>query len=264
MRQKLFFGMMVALMAVVATSCKKATYLKADKTSVEFTIEGGTETVQLSSDVTNFSVEDAPEWVETKMEDSTLTVTVAENTTGAKREGKIIVSVRGQEAAIPVVQYFEATHLSVNVESVVIPKEGGTQDVDVDCDGAVTVDAPGFVTANYSMGKLTITASANDGGSQKAPIKLTSGNYSAEIAVTLEGNICPTCNGTGKVRCTKCGGRGYTETSDYIDADFIIYTDYGCKQCGGKGWTDSVEGDNGGYRQGSGKMKCPTCGGTGR
>ena len=262
MTKKLFFGMMIALMAVVATSCKKATYLKADKASLTFAIKGGTETVHLSSDVTGFSVEEAPEWVEASIVDSTLTVTVAENTTGAKREGKIVVSVRGQEAAIPVVQNVVATHLSVSEESVTIPKEGGSQDVDVDCDGDVQVDAPGFVTASYANGKLSVSASANDGGSKNGTIKLTADSFSAEVKVKLEGNICQRCKGTGKITCPECHGIG--EVCYRKDAFGDCSWFDGCPKCGGK----LVSRGGGAYgsdlhASGSGKIKCPDCGGTG-
>ena len=255
MNKKLFHATLVILMTLVATSCEKATYLKANKNSVSFTISGGTDTVQLSSDATDFSVENAPDWVEASIKDSTMTVNVAKNSTGAKRNGVIVVTVGGLERGIDVVQYFEATHLSVKERNVSFNKEGGTKVVDVDCDGKVEVEAPDFVNVSYVNGKLNIKAAPNDGSTQKGAVKLSSGKFTAEVAIAQAGKECSRCGGSGKIKCPKCKGEGSYWTT-YYGEDCI----WGCERCGGDGYG----GPHGWCRSGSGRITCPDCHGTGR
>ncbi len=91
---------------------------------------------------------------------------------------------------------------------------------------------------------------ANNGGKRSGKVTLKADEQTATIAVSQAGNICPTCNGKGKVKCTKCHGRG-------------LITEYNndnpscCTKCGGSG-------NMYGGRRGSGRMTCPTCGGDGK
>ena len=65
------------------------------------------------------------------------------------------------------------------------------------------------------------------------------------------------------MKCSKCHGRGYFY--DTMD-NFAKYE--GCSKCGGKGHKmgERFGGtlENYGYHKGSGKMKCPECGGSGK
>lgn len=70
-----------------------------------------------------------------------------------------------------------------------------------------------------------------------------------------ESSTCPKCGGSGKVKCSKCHGRGTTYDSGLDGCT------YGCKKCGGSGY---AEGGYNSVRKGSGKMKCPECHGTGK
>lgn len=68
---------------------------------------------------------------------------------------------------------------------------------------------------------------------------------------------CPKCKGKGKVTCPKCKGRRYYG-DNYID----------CERCGGCGMPQTSSSfqryiDNGG-KGASGKIKCPTCKGSGK
>lgn len=74
---------------------------------------------------------------------------------------------------------------------------------------------------------------------------------------------CMKCGGSGRVKCTKCGGYGIISDGPH--------SWYGCQRCGGKGYCaiDHEFGNSNaittpGYRKGSGRMKCPKCGGRGR
>ena len=70
---------------------------------------------------------------------------------------------------------------------------------------------------------------------------------------------CTRCNGTGKITCPVCNGTGisgWTTAGGQRAA-------YGCEKCGGvKGDPSRSDGVNIG-QQGSGKIKCPDCNGTG-
>ena len=182
--------------------------------------------------------------------------------TKGDNEGKIVELVGGEaKASITVKQADVCTRLITSTEKVTFPKEGGTETVDIDTDGSdVKVEAKEGVTAEYSNGKLTLTAPANEGGTINGTVNLTCDEQAATINFTIEGSICPTCKGTGKVKCTKCGGKGYIETAAPHPAfpDEMNYYMFGCDKCGGR---LDIRDPN--YKEGSGKMPCPTCGGSG-
>ena len=263
----------ISVMALlVLTACGGATVINPDKNAVDFTIEGGENTVSVSADG-SWKVAECPEWVTTDIQDSTLVIKTARNETGAVREGNIVLTGKENvQAVVKVTQASRCTHITPANDKVEFEKEGGTQTVNIDTDGSPQVEAPEGFTATYAGGVLTINAPANEAGGKNGEIKLTGDGQSATIAVTQKGNICPKCNGTGKVKCSKCGGKGYYY-SDYTRSD------YGCKNCGGRGertqlrgsgwWSGTFEDsgpsyENNGFHKGSGKMKCPQCGGSGQ
>ena len=242
------------LALLVLTACGGATFINPDKNAVDFTINGGEGSVTISADG-SWDISDCPEWVTTDVQDSTLVITTARNESGAVREGNIVLTGKDNvQAVIKVTQASKCTRINPETEKVEFEKEGGTQTVKIDTDGSPQVEAPEGFTATYASGVLTINAPANEGGGKKGEIKLTGDDQSATIAVSQKGNICPKCNGTGKVRCTKCGGKGN------IFSEYWLCI-YGCSKCGGKGKSDKWGDYN--FRNGSGKMKCPTCGGSG-
>lgn len=245
----------LALVAVIATGCKKATYLRADKASIALSRSGGSVTVTLSSDVDGFSVESAPEWVDAQITDSTLVVSAGENDANSMRSSAITVKAGGLLLEIPIKQVFEATHLSVPSETVVFPKEGGEKTVDVDCDGDVEIrSVPDGVTASYESGVLTIVAKKNDKGAIKGNIQLSAGKLTAEVPVKVEGNICTRCGGSGKITCSTCHGDGFYWTQYYSESCI-----WGCERCGGDGYG----GPRGFCQYGTGKITCPQCHGSG-
>ena len=263
----------ISVMALlVLTACGGATFINPDKNAVDFTIEGGEESVTIGTDG-SWDISDCPEWVTTDFHENTLVIKTARNESGAVREGSILLTGKeGVSATIKVTQASKCTRINPENDKVEFEKEGGTQTVKIDTDGSPQVEAPEGFTATFAGGVLTINAPANEGGGKNGEIKLTGDNQSATIAVTQKGNICPRCNGTGKVKCSKCGGKGYYY-SDYTRSD------YGCKNCGGRGertqlrgsgwWSGTFEDsgpsyENNGFHKGSGKMKCPDCGGSGQ
>ncbi len=251
MKTKLFLCFAIVLMAVASTSCKRATYLKADKQQLMFTREGGSQTVSLSSDVKEFKVTAAPDWVEPTIVGSKLVVTARANDANAQRRSSIIVEVPGKKLEIPVNQVFKATYLRVYPTSLTFNRKGGTQIVKVECDGVVQVDAPSDVTATFDGVRLTVVSPANNGERKTESITLTADDQTAKIYVVRKGSVCPTCGGSGSIRCKMCDGDGW------------YYDDWGnevpCYTCGG--YYDYY-GET--WYAGSGRVTCPTCGGTGR
>ena len=79
---------------------------------------------------------------------------------------KFMTSMAGKyeaKASITVKQADVCTRLIASTEKVTIPKEGGTETIDIDTDGGdVKVEATEGVTADYNNGKLTLTAPANE------------------------------------------------------------------------------------------------------
>lgn len=245
---------------LVLTACGGATFITPDKDSANFTIEGGEESVNISADG-SWEIAESPEWVTTTVQDSTLVINTARNETGTVHEGNIILTGKDNvQAVIKVTQASRCTHITPATDKVEFEKEGGTQTVNINTDGSPKVEAPKGFTATYAGGVLTINAPANEGGGKNGEIKLTGDDQGAVIAVSQKGNVCSRCNGTGKVKCSKCGGRGIRGG----DPEW-----YGCSSCGGSGYRHrySEPGyssyDDVNYRKGSGKMKCPECGGSG-
>ena len=245
---------------LVLTSCVGATVINTDKNAVDFTLEGGEDSVNISADG-HWIIKEHPDWVTIEYQNSTIVIKTARNKTGAVREGGIIISGKeGVNVKIKVTQAAKCTHITPASDKVEFEKEGGTQTVNIDTDGLPQVEVPEGFTATYASGVLTINTPANEEGTKNGEIKLTCEDQSATIAVSQKGNVCPKCNGTGKVRCSKCGGKGIVEG---YEADGSWYEE-GCRKCGGRGfyalWGPSSESD---VHRGSGKMTCPACGGSG-
>ncbi len=253
--------LLLGMALLVLCACGGATYINPSSDLINFPIEGGEESINIDADG-SWEIASCPEWIKTEKLDDGLAIKVERNGTGKILEGDILLKGKeGVEVTISVTQATKCTHITASEESVELEKEGGTKTINIDTDGLPQVEAPEGFTASYANGVLTVTAGANDGGKRCGDIKLTADEQSATIAVSQKGNICPRCNGTGKVKCTKCGGKG-----DYFSEAWMAI--FGCSKCGGKGRLEkpgSYEEDwyDYGFRRGSGKMTCPECGGSG-
>lgn len=258
--QRILFILCAACLLAV-TSCKKATYLKADVDQILVGASGDKGSVALHSDGTSFKLESAPDWVSVHIKDSTLTYSIGENTTGAVKEDKIAVSNGDQLLVLILRQGAPATVLAPEKSSLSFSYEGGTQTVNVQTDAiGVKVEVTDGFSAKYSDGVLSVTANPTDGESRvEGTATLTADALSATVNLTVGTKICATCGGKGKVRCTKCGGCGYI---------VINGTEIGCTRCGGySAGICSSAAERAAARgisvQGSGRMRCPTCGGKG-
>lgn len=254
--KKFFSSALFVLLCTVAfslASCNKATYLRADVETIEAESDGETNELVLHSDGTDFQLVSSPEWVMTMLTDSILKYVVEENTGNANREGEIVVSCGEQKLVLKVVQGLPATKLSVNPTSLAIPKEGGTLTVNVDTDASnPKITAPEGFTATYADGKLTVEATPE--AKKEGTITLKAGKLKATITLSEKPDICPTCGGSGRVTCTQCKGEGmYWATDDWMSGTT-------CERCDGM-----IPGMGPrGMAAGTGKMKCPTCGGRGK
>jgi DnaJ-class molecular chaperone len=122
-----------------------------------------------------------------------------------------------------------------------------------------------------SEGSSSSSSSMDDSTQMNAPVTTPqSSTATPDSAVSADAQepasepaTCSKCGGSGKVKCSKCHGRGYFY--DTMD-NFAKYE--GCSKCGGKGHKmgERFGGtlENYGYHKGSGKMKCPECGGSGK
>lgn len=259
---KKFSIFLLFMTLLLLCGCRNATYISPDKESVNFTIDGGEENVSISADG-SWSLTESPDWVTIETHDNVLTIKIARNESGTIREGYIELKGKdGVETSIKVTQASNCTHITPAKDKVEFEKEGGTESVAIDTDGMPRVEASEGFSASYANGNLTVTASANEEGSRRGEIKLICDNQSVTIYASQKGNVCPTCGGTGNVKCSNCRGKGYI--SYMVTASKIAYE--GCGKCGGSGYDDEgwFETQGTGIRKGSGKMKCATCGGTGR
>lgn len=247
------FTWIVAVVAVLLgfTACDNASYLTASTESVESEQEANEGTIALSSDGKKYEITHSPEWVTVTLVDSILSYNIGANDTQAVRTDSIVVTCGGMSLCIPVTQNIKATYIKVDQESVTFEKEGGTQTVNIDTDGGnITTEVTGDITASVEGKTLTINAAANDGGSKSGEVTVKCDDFSAKVKVTIKGSICVRCKGSGRVKCSACGGSGMTCARSHWDPDF---NDYNC---------DYI--DNCGRCGGSGRRKCPDCKGAGR
>ncbi|MBR6247525.1 MAG: hypothetical protein IKQ89_00815 [Muribaculaceae bacterium] len=254
MKRLSYIFMMAASAATLLCSCSKAKTITPSSDSVTFAITGGEKSISVAADG-NYNINECPEWVKAETTDTALIVSVGQNTTGAPRE--CTIKLVGDNVEVPIIirQADKCTYITPAVSEVTFPKEGGTQEIAIDTDGAnITVNCPEGVNASFADGKLTINAPTNQGGTIKGDITLSCDDVTNTVAVTVQGSICQRCNGKGKVKCTHCGGKGW------IDLGGEDYK--GCTACGGYGVcrmpTDYTP------KLGSGKMTCPDCGGAGK
>ena len=260
MKQIINLLVLAVCAATMLCSCSKAKNIEVSEDNITFAINGGEKTIDVTADG-SYDIQDCPEWVKANADESTLTLTVEENTTGAKRECVIRLVGSDVEVPVTVMQADKCTHITVTPTEVTIPKEGGEQTLTVDTDGKIAMSATEGIDATLNGGKLVISAGPNNGGTIKGNVTMTSDDIKTVVNVTVEGSICPTCNGTGKVRCTKCGGSGVISFEyEYVPGVYHGYEE-GCSMCGGSGANQHQISQN--ARRGTGKMNCPTCGGTG-
>ena len=261
--KKLFNYLIVAVLLLLC-ACGGATYISPDKMTVNFPIDGGFDNVNIDADG-SWEITSCPDWIIAEKQEEGLSLKTDRNETGKILQGDIVLKGKdGVEISISVTQATKCTHITPAEEMVEFDKEGGSKTINIDTDGSLQVTAPEGFTASFADGVLTVTAGANDGGKRSGDIKLTADEQSATIAVSQKGNVCPRCNGTGKVKCSKCGGKGY-----WIHNDGSYPYVVGCGKCGGIG--EGCMSDGYGlrdalqdvYRLGRGKVSCPECGGSG-
>ncbi|MGM9868799.1 MAG: hypothetical protein ACI30R_04130 [Sodaliphilus sp.] len=181
-------------------------------------------------------------------------ITTKANDSGKIRKDVVVVRCGASNISINIEQGIKATHLELpNGNKIKLGKEGGTQELVVVTDGSVKVEAFEGVDAKYDNGKLIVSTPKNDGNRIKGVIKISAGKFSKEVNVTVDGKVCPTCKGTGTIRCKTCGGNGY------IPCEYSGWN--GCPSCGGRGYCYRVPDTD--YREGRGKVTCPTCKGKG-
>ena len=253
--KRLFFPILLALMLF---SCKEATFIGADKENLDIPRQGDTVVVSLNSDVPEFEVKESPEWAVCTIEGDRLTVIVGVNDSKAKRDGHIIIGAPGKALDIPIAQGYAATVLEVESDKLDFEKDGGSKELTVNTDGSPTIEAPEWVTAQLTNGKLMVTATACQGSARSGQIKLSDDTLSVAINVKQQGDVCARCKGTGKITCPKCHGKGHF--SEWYDTNGGFYEL--CKYCGGH-WKEYYDAEPIPY-YGTGRVKCPDCGGTGK
>ena len=246
--KKIFYAL-VCLLLLSLSSCKKATYLRVNPEKVEINMEGGQQVVHVTTDG-SWDVVGKPEWVTFTQTDDELIVDLEKNPTTKRRIDVIVLAAGDHSFNLPVTQFGEATYIKPSQSSLEFSKEGGTQTVGVDADGAVEVTCDGPFDVNLANSVLTVSASENTEGLKQGVITLKSGDITASLSVKQNGKVCSRCGGRGKIRCPYCHGTGWDDSGPAAGGY--------CWHCGGYGGSDMYG------RYGSGRIKCPSCHGTGQ
>lgn len=261
MRKKLFVILSLAVALVVA-SCSKATYLKVDEKGINLGKEGGKGSLHLRSDGTSFEISYAPEWAQVCLLDSTVVYFATENTDKAFREDSIVITCNDFSVCVNITQAYICTYIKSDCKEITFEKEGGKKDIKIDTDGgALKVDAPEGATAKYEGGRLYVEVNKTDGTGVKRDIFLSYDDQKLVIPLVQKGNFCASCQGTGYTKCPRCNGTGMWEHKRCEDMD--DWHSHNCETCGGADggpvMTSSLA-----TLHGSGRVKCKTCGGTGK
>lgn len=258
-KSTLALGALAAIMTFTACGPKEFN-LSSPVSEISLAETAVTDSVVINGSDGNCEVAYAPAWVEATVTDSVVTIKAQPNTGADNRADSLVVACGASKICLPVVQGHKATKLEIpNGTKLSFSKEGGEETVEVDTDGSVTVEAFEGVSANFANGKLAVKANPNSGDNAiNGSIKLMAGDFTKEIPVTVNGNICPTCKGTGKIKCRKCGGKG---SISFFAPGAMQGLYAGCPACGGSG---SGGGVSGMWKAGSGKQTCPDCKGKGK
>ena len=258
MKKSILF--LAGLALIMLSACNGANNISVDKNSISFAIEGGEENVSVTTDG-SWSVKDCPDWVKTEAQEGAIIIRAERNETGAVREGNIVLQGKSNvEATINVKQFSKCTHITPASDKVEFEKEGGTQTIAIDTDGMPQVEALDGFSATFAGGVLSVTAPANEEGAKRGEIKLTCDDQSATIYASQKGNVCQRCGGTGKITCPKCKGKGLVHVYVAPDLRDMVSDQQPCDKCGGN-WGGTSDSND--WKNGSGRIKCPDCGGTG-
>lgn len=165
--------------------------------------------------------------------------------------------------------------------------------------GCTVCGGRGYVDEHSAHGELVVCTTCNNTGKVVSPFCLICNGTGGVNGVNCtycggdgvdDHEPCRTCNGSGevvtkdcpeciipgatipgtdtpmpagKVKCTVCGGRGFTDTNGHKPYN-------ACTACGGNGSTNAYgqakkpsSNNQGKYTQGKKIMDCPVCGGTG-
>ena len=258
--KKQLFLLWAFLFMFLLSACNGANNISVDKNSVSFAIDGGEENISVTADG-SWSVKDCPDWVTANIQENVLILKTVRNETGAVREGNIVLQGKSNvKATITVKQFSKCTHITPANDKVEFEKEGGTQTIAIDTDGMPQVETPDGFSATFANGVLSVTATANEEGAKRGEIKLTCDNQNAIIYASQKGNVCQRCGGTGKITCPKCGGKGLVHVYVAPDLRDMVSDQQPCDKCGGN-WGGTSDSND--WKNGSGRIKCPDCGGTG-
>ena len=259
--KKYHFLCLVAMVFFMASCQKDATYLKADGTFIDISVEGGEGHMNLRCDG-GVDVEYAPDWIEASVSDSTLTYKIAKNSSPTSvRRDSIVLEADKCRLVIPVRQGGETTYLTLDKESLSFPITGGCQYVKYDTDGGgFKVEGDKGVKVTLLDGKIKVEAARNAGKPINGQIMVSIEDFGCFVSYTVAGRECPDCGGTGQVMCKECNGYGETYEDDGVNVTVIS-----CKACGGSGKesleqhktrteTDDTPWKEGDYKSGSGKI----------
>lgn len=213
------------------------TYIKAAPGQVAVGKGGGTAKVAIDYDGYLWSVAEMPEWVEADKDGNEMTITVSPNTSGTSRVGSITLTSGKVSTQVNISQTGNVTHITPSVHSLTFHRDGGTQTFTIQTDGAIpTFECPDFLAAECRNDTVIVKATANNGNYRNGILVLKEDNIRTSLMVDQAG-ACPTCQGTGKVKCTSCNGTGrFTYGRSRINCVGCNGTgNANCDDCGGTG-----------------------------
>jgi hypothetical protein len=184
------FGMEVVAAPVPA--------LTVSPSSLDFTVAGGSQTLDISSNAT-WTVTNPASWITVSAtsgwSNGSITVTAAANSANASRTATVTVSINGIDRTVTVTQGTSA--LSVSPSSLDFTATGGSQTFDISSNVAWTVAnmepwATVSVSSGSGNGTVTVTVTPNsDYASRTATVEVSAGGISRTVDILQEGTPAP-------------------------------------------------------------------------
>lgn len=164
---------------------QEGTWLKVDKNSLSFPVDGGAETITITSNA-DWEVKDCPSWLSYSPEKgsagtNTVTLTADENSGNAAQSGTVRISCKSGSINIPIDVSQKEPFLKVNIESLPFSWKGGEAVFDIESNISWTIE-------NYSDW-YTVTPLSGKGNKRiTVNVKNNTGNSARDASLIVRNN----------------------------------------------------------------------------
>lgn len=160
--------------------------LEFEPNSVVFGSPASEQFVRVVTNVPDWSVASAPQWLVAERKSDTLSLACTQNASPFARNAEVVIDALGQQFPLPVRQHPGDTVVETSKNELVFAKEGGTDKLRVFCNmEGWSVETPdNWINASIEKDSLTVMAVDNPSVfSRHGSFKVTCGSRFAEVIV---------------------------------------------------------------------------------